>query len=194
MIRLRREAPAHRPAREALLDACFGPERFAGTCELLRRDSRPAPGLAFVAIENRTLIGTLRLWPITAGSAGAALLLGPLGIAGDRRSRGIGHSLVTMAIEEATRRGHRAILLVGDAPYYARFGFDARFTLGLDLPGPVDRARFLGLELTAGALAGAQGVVTPRPVLRRLPRPAVLPAAIAAPSGDPSDPAVAVAA
>jgi hypothetical protein len=58
----------------------------------------------------------------------------------------------------------------------------------------VDRARFLGLELTAGALAGAQGVVTPRPVLRRLPRPTILPAAVAAPSGDPSDPAVAVAA
>jgi predicted N-acetyltransferase YhbS len=194
MIRLRREAPAHRPAREALLDTCFGPERFARTCELLRRNSRPAPGLSFAALENRTLIGTLRLWPITAGSAGSALLLGPLGVAGERRSRGIGHSLVTLAIEEATRRGHQAILLVGDVPYYARFGFDARFTLGLDLPGPVDRARFLGLELVPCALAGAQGMVVPRPLLRRLPRPAVLPAAVAVPSGDRPDPMVADAA
>jgi predicted N-acetyltransferase YhbS len=193
MIRLRREAPAHRPAREALLDACFGPERFAKTCELLRRDSRPAPGLSFAALEDRTLIGTLRLWPITAGSAGPALLLGPLGVAGARRSRGIGHCLVTMAIEEATRRGHRAILLVGDAPYYARFGFDECFTLGLDLPGPVDRARFLGLELVPHALAGAQGMVAPRALLRRLPRPMGLPE-VAAPSGDRLDPMVAAAA
>lgn len=194
MIRLRREAPAHRPAREALLDLCFGPERFGKTCELLRRDSRPAPGLSFAALENRTLIGTLRLWPITAGSAGPALLLGPLGVAGARRGRGIGHCLVTMAIEEATRRGHRAILLVGDAPYYARFGFAERLTLGLDMPGPVDRARFLGLELVPRALAGARGLVVPRPLLRRLPRPAIEPAAVAAPSGDRSDPMVSVAA
>ena len=194
MIRLRREAPVHRPAREALLDLCFGPERFGKTCELLRRDSRPAPGLSFAALENRTLIGTLRLWPITAGSAGPALLLGPLGVAGARRGRGIGHCLVTMAIEEATRRGHRAILLVGDAPYYARFGFDERLTFGLDMPGPVDRARFLGLELVPGALAGARGLVVPRPQLRRLPRPAIEPAAVAVPSGDRSDPMVSVAA
>ena len=171
MLRLRREAPAHRPARDALLDACFGPERFAKTCELLRRDSRPAPGLAFAAIENREFVGTLRLWPITAGSAGAALLLGPLGVAGDRRSRGIGHQLVVLALEEAARRGHRAVLLVGDAPYYSRFGFDAGLTSGLELPGPVDRARFLGLELVPGALSGAAGMVAARPILRRLTRP-----------------------
>ncbi|MGE0653567.1 MAG: GNAT family N-acetyltransferase [Alphaproteobacteria bacterium] len=193
MIRLRREAPAHRPAREALLDLCFGPERFAKTCELLRRDSRPAPGLSFAALEDRMLIGTLRLWPITAGSAGTALLLGPLGVTGSRRGRGIGHCLVTMAIEEAIRRGYRAILLVGDAPYYARFGFDAGFTSGLDLPGPVDRGRFLGLELEPGALAGARGLVVPRLPPRRLSRPMDLPA-VAVPSGDRPESMVAAAA
>lgn len=171
MIRLRREAPAHVHAREALLDACFGPERFAKTCELLRRGSRPAPGLAFAALEGKDLVGTLRLWPIIAGSAGPALLLGPLGVASDRRSRGIGHQLVVTALEKAARRGHRAVLLVGDAPYYARFGFSDRFTVGLDMPGPVDRARFLGLELVPGALDGATGMVLPRQLLRRVPRP-----------------------
>ena len=52
------------------------------------------------------------------------------------------------------------VLLVGDAPYYARFGFAGALTTGLVLPGPVDRARFLGLELTPGALAGSKGLVT----------------------------------
>jgi predicted N-acetyltransferase YhbS len=171
MIRLRREAPAHVPAREALLDACFGPERFAKTCELLRRGARPAPGLAFAALDGRDLVGTLRLWPIIAGSAGPALLLGPLGVASDLRSRGIGHQLVVTALEKAARRGHRAVILVGDAPYYARFGFTDRLTAGLEMPGPVDRARFLGLELVPGALADAFGMILPRPPLRRLARP-----------------------
>jgi predicted N-acetyltransferase YhbS len=98
-----------------------------------------------------------------------------------------------MAIEEATRRGHRAILLVGDASYYARFGFDECQTLGLDMPGPVDRARFLGLELMPGALVGARGSVAPRPLVRRLPQPMDL-RAVAAPSDDRPDPMVAAAA
>lgn len=182
MIRLKRETPALVPAREALLDACFGPQRFAKTCELLRTGRRPAPGLAFAALDGRDLVGTLRLWRITAGSAGSALLLGPLGVASDRRSRGIGHDLVVHALEEAQLRGHRAVLLVGDAPYYGRFGFSDVFTQGLDMPGPVDRARFLGLELVPGALAGAQGMVLPRPLVVRVARPAkpALPAAASA--------------
>jgi predicted N-acetyltransferase YhbS len=56
---------------------------------------------------------------------------------------------------------HRAILLVGDAPYYEPFGFARRHTLKLALPGPVDEERFLGLELKNGALKGAKGLVTP---------------------------------
>ncbi len=182
MIRLRREAPAHVPAREALLDACFGAERFAKTCELLRRGSRPAPGLSFAAFDGRELVGTLRLWPIVAGSSGPALLLGPLGVARDRRSRGIGHQLVVAAIDKARRRGHRAVLLVGDAPYYARFGFSDRFTGGLVMPGPVDRARFLGLELVPDALAGATGLVAAR-LPRRLTRPQTGLSPAAAPLG-----------
>jgi predicted N-acetyltransferase YhbS len=55
--------------------------------------------------------------------------------------------------------GHKAVLLVGDAPYYARFGFEAALAAGLDLPGPVDRSRFLGFEIEDGALNGASGLV-----------------------------------
>jgi predicted N-acetyltransferase YhbS len=63
------------------------------------------------------------------------------------------------ALFRAVCHGHRAVLLVGDAPYYARFGFERRLTLGLDMPGPVEADRFLGLELEPGALAGARGRV-----------------------------------
>jgi predicted N-acetyltransferase YhbS len=158
---LAEETPADVAAREALLDAAFGPARFLKTCQRLRDGSAPAPGLALVATdEDGALIGTLRLWPVLAGGR-AALLLGPLAVAAERRALGIGRALIEESLARAAELDHRAVLLVGDAPYYARFGFERRFTERLTMPGPVERARFLGLELVAGALEGAQGRVLP---------------------------------
>jgi predicted N-acetyltransferase YhbS len=159
-FRLRDERAHDLAAREALLDAAFGPTRFAKTCERLREGRLPAEGLALVAEDAAgRLIGTVRLWHVEAGSAGDALMLGPIAVAGEARSLGLGRALMDVAIDRARRLGHRSIVLVGDAPYYTRFGFAPEATLGLDLPGPVDRARFLGLELVAGALTGAEGRV-----------------------------------
>ena len=159
-FRIRDERRGDVAAREALLDAAFGPERFAKTCERLREGRRPAQGLALIAEDGAgRLIATVRLWHVAAGSAGAALMLGPIAVDASARSLGVGAELMRAAIGRARAFGHRAIVLVGDAPWYARFGFSPELTLGLDLPGPVDRARFLGLELDAGALAGARGLV-----------------------------------
>ena len=88
-----------------------------------------------------------------------ALLLGPLAVDPSMKGAGIGSALMRHAIEEARRLGHRAILLVGDASYYARFGFRAEKTASLAMPGPYERHRFLALELQPGALDGAHGVV-----------------------------------
>ena len=167
MVTIRHEAHSDWAAREALLDRTFGEARFRKTCEQLRRGRLPSPGLAFGAFDGDELIGTLRLWDIMAGSAGRALLLGPLAVAPELQGRGIGSALVRHAIQEAALSGHDAILLVGDAPYYRRFGFSSARVKGLHLPGPVVRSRFQGLELEKGALAGAVGLVEPagRPVL-----------------------------
>jgi predicted N-acetyltransferase YhbS len=64
------------------------------------------------------------------------------------------------AIAAAKARGHRAVILLGDAPYYARFGFSGRNTGELSLPGPFERDRLLGLELREGALDGAWGMIS----------------------------------
>ncbi len=158
---LAEETLADVAAREALLDDAFGPARFLKTCQRLRDGSAPAPGLALVATdEDGALIGTLRLWPILAGGRDA-LLLGPLAVAASSRSLGIGRALIEESLARAVELGHRAVLLVGDAPYYARFGFERRFAERLTMPGPVERARFLGLELVAGALEGMRGRVIP---------------------------------
>jgi predicted N-acetyltransferase YhbS len=148
-------------AREVLLDRVFGEGRFAKTCEALRRGRMPSPGLSFAARNDGGLVGSVRLWDIIAGTAGPAVLLGPLAVAPEMQGRGIGSTLMRHAIHEAALSGHRAILLVGDEPFYGRFGFTSMAVKALDLPGPVERDRFQGLELTPGALAGVRGLVVP---------------------------------
>ncbi len=159
MTIIARETAADAAAREALLDRVFGEARFLKTCEALRRGRLPSPGLSFTARSNGRLVGTVRLWDIRAGSAGPAVLLGPLAVAPELQGRGLGSLLVRHAIHEATLSGHRAILLVGDAPFYGRFGFTPDTVEMLKLPGPVERSRFQGLELERGALHGARGIV-----------------------------------
>ncbi|MCI0598491.1 MAG: N-acetyltransferase [Beijerinckiaceae bacterium] len=170
------ESPADVEAREELLDAAFGAARFEKTVERLREGRMPAPGLALVAKDAGGLTGTLRLWQIQAGGV-PALLLGPLAVAKPYRSRGIGRRLMEKALFRARAHGHGAILLVGDASYYEPFGFARRHTRGLSLPGPVDPARFLGLELERGALREAKGLVSPAALFCFLPQPENLPRA-----------------
>lgn len=147
-------------AREALLDSAFGPGRFEKTAQRLREGRLPAPGLALALKDGEELIGTVRQWSIAAGKA-PALLLGPVAIAAAYRHRGLGRRLIAESLFRAFAAGHGAIILVGDAPYYEPFGFSRRHVERLVLPGPVDEARFLGLELKPGALAGATGLVRP---------------------------------
>ncbi|MBA3447834.1 MAG: N-acetyltransferase [Pseudaminobacter sp.] len=157
------EIDAHAPAREALLDRAMGPCRGRKSSEKLRRGRRPSEGLAFVARDAAgTVVGTVRLWDVTLGEGGApALLLGPLAADPSLKNAGIGKALMRHAISEAARLGHRAVLLVGDAPYYARFGFSAEKTRALAMPGPYEQSRFLALELAEGALDDARGVLQP---------------------------------
>ncbi len=145
-------------AREALLDRAMDADRLLKPSQLLRDGRLPADGLALVARDGDSLVGTVRLWEVMAG-ARPALLLGPLAVAPERQGEGIGSALMREATGRAASLGHRAVLLVGDAPYYVRFGFTAALTCGLIMPAPVDPARFLGLELRRGALAGATGRV-----------------------------------
>jgi predicted N-acetyltransferase YhbS len=155
------EAAADVAAREDLLDRAMGPMRKKKSSEKLRRGRRPSEGLAFVARDaSGTILGTVRLWDVALGEGGpAALLLGPLAVEPALKSAGIGSSLMRHAVAEAARLGHGAILLVGDAPYYGRFGFSAAKTGSLAMPGPYERHRLLALELVEGTLDGARGTL-----------------------------------
>ncbi|RDJ08800.1 GNAT family N-acetyltransferase [Rhizobium grahamii] len=161
------ENPGDVVARENLLDRAMGPNRRKKSSEKIRRGRVPAEGLALVARDRAGhVIGTVRLWNVEAGvnadaTAINALLLGPLAVDSSFEGKGVGSALMRAAILEAKNRGHGAILLVGDAPYYERFGFFAEKVQHLVMPGPFERSRFLALELIEGWLDGAAGMIVP---------------------------------
>src|ERR1700761_7101541 len=155
---IRAERASDVVAREALLDACFGGNRQMRTCQRLRDGRAPAEGLALSAVREGRLVGTVRLWHVSAGGI-PALVLGPLAVDEQSRKFGVGAALMARAIKVARQRGHGAIILLGDEPYYTRFGFSTAKTAELSLPGPFERDRLLGLELRDGALDGAWGMI-----------------------------------
>jgi predicted N-acetyltransferase YhbS len=157
---IRAERASDVVARETLLDACFGETRQMRTCQRLRDGRAPAEGLALSAVREGRLVGTVRLWHVSAGGV-PALVLGPLAVDEASRKLGVGAALMARALEAARQRGHGAVILLGDAPYYARFGFSAAKTSELSLPGAFERDRLLGLELREGALDGAWGMIVP---------------------------------
>ncbi len=156
---IRAERASDVAAREALLDACFGASRHTRTCQRLRDGRAPAQGLALSAVRQGRLVGTVRLWHVSAGGV-PALMLGPLAVEESSRQLGVGAALMDHALAAAKARGHRAVILLGDAPYYARFGFSGARTGELSLPGPFERDRLLGLEFCEGALDGAWGMIS----------------------------------
>jgi predicted N-acetyltransferase YhbS len=157
---IRAERASDVVAREALLDACFGANRHLRTCQRLRDGRAPAEGLALSVVRQGRLVGTLRLWHVSAGGA-RALLLGPLAVDASCRQLGVGAALMDHALTAAKARGHGAVILLGDALYYARFGFSAANAGELSLPGPFERDRLLGLELREGGLDDAWGMIAP---------------------------------
>jgi predicted N-acetyltransferase YhbS len=157
---IRAERASDVAAREALLDACFGDNRHTRTCQRLRDGRAPAEGLALSAVRQGRLVGSVRLWHVSAGGI-PALMLGPLAVEASSRQLGVGAALMDHALAAAKARGHRVVILLGDAPYYARFGFSAAKTGELTLPGAFERDRLLGLELGECALDGAWGMIAP---------------------------------
>ncbi len=159
---IRAELPADTAAIDKLHERAFGPGRFARTAYRLREGVPPAPGLSFTALVGTLIVGSIRLSPIVAGGV-PALLLGPLTVDPAFMNRGIGRRLLERSIAAAKEHGHTLIFLVGDEPFYAKVGFcrvrAGRFTL----PGPVDPARFLMLDLTGETPDDLGGPIIPAP-------------------------------
>lgn len=161
-LSIRPEQPSDSEAIERLHERAFGPGRFARTASRLREGAPHLTDLSFAALVGTLLVGSVRLTPVMAGEV-PALLLGPLAVEPAFESRGIGAALMQRSLDAAKAKGHKLVVLVGDEPYYARFGFKRIPPQHLQLPGPVDPARFLALELAEGTLSQARGVVSALP-------------------------------
>lgn len=163
MFSIENERPEHEAGIEALLDEVFGPGRFAKTAQRLREGNEAAPGLSYVAYSGegaeRRMVGALSFWPVLIGGR-PGLMLGPLAVKPELRGKGCGIQLMERGLAEAKRLGHRLVILVGDAPYYARVGFGPVPPGRLVMPGPVDPARLLYRELDIGAFSNVSGAVT----------------------------------
>ena len=149
------------PAIEHLLDLSFGTSRRTKTSYRLREGSVAIAGLSFVVREETLgIVGAISYWPLAIGAKGsAALLLGPLAVHPQRQNLGIGLALMKSTLAEAKNLEHRLVILVGDAPYYARVGFSTVPAGQLQLPGPYEERRLLYLELKEGSLTGVTGLV-----------------------------------
>jgi len=155
------EAPGHDREIKALTDRAFGPGRYAKTAERLREGANPLADMSFMASHEGRVIGSVRLWPITvtddvAGTSETIAFLGPIVVDEAFRSAGLGKRLIALSLEAAALAGLRAVLLVGDATYFASSGFVRAD--GISLPGPVDPKRVLIHFAQAGdSLTGRVG-------------------------------------
>ena len=141
-----------------LIDRVFGPGRFAKSSERLREGNTLLGDCSFVALRDGQPVGCCRMWPVTIGGEPVAFL-GPLAVDPDERSAGLGQALVESAVAAARAPGWRAVLLVGDGPYFGRVGFTNAHTAGVVMPGPVDQRRVLLLPLREAGDEGLAGLV-----------------------------------
>jgi len=148
-----------------LSEAAFGPGRFARTTYRVREGIQPIAQLCLTGSLGGRLVGGIRFTALTIGPEQQALLLGPLVVDPAERGKGYGRALVEEGLARARGQGFALVLLVGDMPYYGRFGFVPVPQGQITLPGPVDPARLLALELVPGRLAGARGQVKARALM-----------------------------
>ena len=157
MIELRQETPADCWEVEALYDLCFAPGREALSSYRLREGVDPVAKLSIVARDEMDILaGAIRYWPVDV-SGQRVLLLGPVAVHPTHQGEGLGGSLMRHSIEIARETGWKHVMLVGDEPYYHRFGF--RRLTGVFMPPPTNPERVLGLELVPGCWLGVAGDV-----------------------------------
>jgi len=142
---------------EALFDLCFAPGRTALSSYRLRDEVPPVAGLSLVARDDLgILVGAIRFWPVRVAGL-PVLLLGPVAVHPTHQGEGLGALLIQGGLDAARQAGWERVMLVGDAPYYSRFGFTR-----LDdvvMPPPTNPDRVLGQDLVDGAWIGVAGHV-----------------------------------
>ena len=154
-MKLTREQPQDWWEVEALYDLTFAPGREALSSYRLRDNVDPVSQICLVARDDQDILGgAIRYWPVRVAGR-ACLLLGPVAVHPTRQGEGLGRLLIENSL--ALANGWDRVLLVGDAPYYGKFGFSR-----LDdviMPPPTNPNRVLGRALVPGAWDNVAGKV-----------------------------------
>ncbi len=148
------------PAMEALHDAVFGPGALTRTAYRVREGQPRFTPHCRVLFDGPTLVAAIRFTAIRIGGVAGALMLGPLGVSSAYANQGHGRRLLVEGMASAREAGVIAVLLVGDPPYYARFGFNRVAPGRIEMPGPVDPARLLLSDLVPDAATRLKGRVS----------------------------------
>ncbi|MBL8546326.1 MAG: N-acetyltransferase [Hyphomonadaceae bacterium] len=151
------ERPEHAAAIERVLSRAFGPGRYAKTSERVReRGAILEPALTRVALNDaREIVGVCRIWRAEAGAE--IYFLGPLAVDPSEQAAGLGATLVRDCVAACRSSAGGGIILVGAERFFRPFGFSIVPSGRVSLPGPVDPARFLWLELRPGGLDKIHG-------------------------------------
>lgn len=143
---------------EALYDLCFAPGRSALSSYRLREGVDPIGPLCLTARDAEGILaGAVRNWPVRIDGQDA-ILLGPIAVHPTRQGEGVASLLMQRCLGDAREHGWSRLMLVGDAPYYQRFGF--RRLHDVIMPPPTNPERVLGVALVNGAWDGLSGEVT----------------------------------
>jgi len=159
------EEKAHESAIELLNSKAFGPARFTRAAFFIREGGGHDPALSFVGFYGPEIVGSVRQTPVSVGKT-PALLLGPLVVSAAHKGVGLGAGLMKCALDAAQQEGYGLVLLVGDLPYYERFGFRGTVAGQITMPAPVNPQRLLAHELVPGALKHVGGPVRHWAVVR----------------------------
>ena len=165
-IVVRKALPEDLAALSSLHARVFGPGRFARSAYRVREGKGHISRFCLVACVGNEIVASIRTTEVSIGGATGAILLGPVAVDASHRSFGLGSKLIAAALEAARAGGAKLVVLVGDLPYYGRFGFRAVPMGQITFPGPVDPARILAHELAPGALSGYRGLVVAEPPAR----------------------------
>lgn len=152
------ETSDHADQVDALLDRAFGPGRHAKTADRLREDNTLLKDLSRVAIDEGDVVGSVRVWPVHIGDVKSCVFIGPVAVDADHRGGSLGLKLTQVCLEEAAKAGVTVAVLIGDAPYFSRIGFEAVSSSVIVAPGHVPQGRLLvkvlSGDFTAKELSG----------------------------------------
>ena len=161
MFRIAPELPDDLPEVEYLYDLAFAPGRTALSSYRLREDIDRIAELSLVARDQFDIVaGAIRYWPVRVGNANdPALLLGPVAVHPTRQGEGLGRMLISNSLERAIAANWSRVILIGDEPYYRKYGFTREFAKELDFPPPTNPDRLLAKALEKGAFDDIKGMI-----------------------------------